>query len=239
MAAKHQKVAIVTGGSSGIGRCTAAALRNKGYTVYEFSRRDIPINGVKHLSVDVTDEKMVESAIHQIMKNESKIDAVINCAGFGISGAVPIMRHQSSGHIINISSVAATTHIPFQTFYSASKAAISSYSYALANEVRPYGIYVTAVELGDICTGFTKSRQKNILGDKEYGGRISRSVRRMEHDERNGMNPKDIGQSIADTVSKKKPAVVYVIGTQYKILSFLCKILPTGLREKIVGRIYG
>lgn len=53
------------------------------------------------------------------------------------------------------------------------------------------------------------------------------------------MNPKDIGQSIADTVSKKKPAVVYVIGTQYKILSFLCKILPTGLREKIVGRIYG
>lgn len=266
MAAKHQKVAIVTGGSSGIGRCTAAALRNKGYTVYEFSRRDIPINGVKHLSVDVTDEKMVESAIHQIMKNESKIDAVINCAGFGISGAVefttteqakaqfdvnffgtvnvnkavlPIMRHQSSGHIINISSVAATAHIPFQTFYSASKAAISSYSYALANEVRPYGIYVTAVELGDICTGFTKSRQKNILGDKEYGGRISRSVRRMEHDERNGMSPKDIGQSIADTVSKKKPAVVYVIGTQYKILSFLCKILPTGLREKIVGRIYG
>lgn len=130
MAAKHPKVAIVTGGSSGIGRCTAAALRNKGYTVYEFSRRDIPINGVKHLSVDVTDEKMVESAIHQIMKNESKIDAVINCAGFGISGAVefttteqakaqfdvnffgtvnvnkavlPIMRHQSSGHIINIS----------------------------------------------------------------------------------------------------------------------------------------
>ena len=84
--------------------------------------------------------KMVESAIHQIMKNESKIDAVINCAGFGISGAVefttteqakaqfdvnffgtvnvnkavlPIMRHQSSGHIINISSVAARAHIPF------------------------------------------------------------------------------------------------------------------------------
>ena len=50
------------------------------------------------------------------------------------------MRHQGNGHIINISSVAAVAHIPFQTFYSASKAAISSYSYALENEVKPYGL---------------------------------------------------------------------------------------------------
>ena len=82
---------------------------------------------------------------------------------------------------MNISSVAAVAHIPFQTFYSASKAAVSSYSYALANEVKPYGIHVTVVELGDICTGFTKARQKSILGDDEYGGRISRSVSQMEH----------------------------------------------------------
>lgn len=99
------------------------------------------------------------------------------------------MRHQGNGHIINISSVAAVAHIPFQTFYSASKAAISSYSYALENEVKPYGIHVTIVELGDICTGFTQMRQKSILGDDEYGGRISRSVSQMEHDEQNGMNP--------------------------------------------------
>ena len=48
---------------------------------------------------------------------------------------------------------------------------------------------VTVVELGDICTGFTKARQKSILGDDEYGGRISRSVSQMEHDEQNGMDP--------------------------------------------------
>ena len=149
------------------------------------------------------------------------------------------MRHQGKGHIVNISSVAAVAHIPFQTFYSASKAAVSSYSYALANEVRPYGIYVTAVELGDIRTGFTKSRQKNILGDKDYDGRISRSVSRMEHDEQNGMAPEDIGSFIADIVTKKKPSVLYVAGTQYKFLSLLCKNLPTSLRQKIVGMIYG
>ena len=250
MAVRHKKIAVVTGGSSGIGRCTAAALRDKGYLVYEFSRRHIPISGVNHLSVDVTDEEMVTSAIHHIMKSEGKIDAVVNCAGFGISGAVefttteqaksqfdvnffgtvnvnkavlPVMHQQGSGHIVNISSVAATAHNP----------------YALANEVRPYGIYVTAVELGDIRTGFTKSRQKNILGDKDYDGRISRSVSRMEHDEQNGMAPEDIGSFIADIVTKKKPSVLYVAGTQYKFLSLLCKILPTALRQKIVGMIYG
>lgn len=91
MAVRHKKIAVVTGGSSGIGRCTAAALRDKGYLVYEFSRRHIPISGVNHLSVDVTDEEMVTSAIHHIMKAEGKIDAVVNCAGFGISGTPPTL----------------------------------------------------------------------------------------------------------------------------------------------------
>ena len=262
----RKKVAIVTGGSSGIGRCTAGALRENGYTVYEFSRRDIPMEGVKHCSVDVTDETAVKTAIRQIAEDENGIEAVINCAGFGISGAVefteteqarkqfdvnffgtvnvnqavlPIMRRQGSGHIINISSVAAVAHIPFQTFYSASKAAVSSYSYALENEVKPYGINVTVVELGDICTGFTKARQKNILGDREYGGRISKSVSRMEQDEQNGMNPEKVGKLIAEIAGRKRPPIVYVAGVQYKFLSFLCKVLPTAFREKIVGIIYG
>ena len=52
---------------------------------------------------------------------------------------LPFLRRQGKGHIVNISSVAAVAHIPFQTFYSASEAAVSSYSYALANEVKPYG----------------------------------------------------------------------------------------------------
>ena len=98
---------------------------------------------------------------------------------------------------------------------------------------------VTVVELGDICTGFTKARQKSILGDDEYGGRISRSVSQMEQDEQNGMDPARIGRYIAGIVEKKKPAVVYVAGAQYKFLSLLCKLLPAAARGKIVGKIYG
>lgn len=48
MAGKYKKIVIVTGGSSGIGRCTASALRDSGCIVYEFSRRNIPMEGITH-----------------------------------------------------------------------------------------------------------------------------------------------------------------------------------------------
>ena len=265
MKSKQKKTALVTGGSSGIGRCTASALSQSGYTVYEFSRRDIPIKGVKHMSVDVTDEASVQAAVEQILRERGSIDILVNCAGFGISGAVeftelkqakaqfdvnffgtvnvsrvvlPSMRRHRGGHIVNISSVAAVAHIPFQAFYSASKAAVSSYSCALDNEVSPYGVRVTAVELGDIHTGFTQARQKTASGDDEYGGRISRSVSQMEKDELSGMPPEVVGTYIARIAQKKNCAPICVVGTKYKILSFLCKILPGTLRGKIVDFIY-
>ena len=58
----NTKIALVTGGSSGIGRCTAAALKNMGCKVYEMSRRDIPCEGIIHLTADVTNENAVKSA---------------------------------------------------------------------------------------------------------------------------------------------------------------------------------
>lgn len=82
------KTALVTGGSSGIGRSTAAALKNAGFAVYEFSRRNVPQDGIKHISVDVTDENAVQKAVGEILLEAEKIDVVVNCAGFGISGAV-------------------------------------------------------------------------------------------------------------------------------------------------------
>ena len=265
MESKQKRTALVTGGSSGIGRCTAAALSKAGYIVYEFSRRDVPVEGVKHMCVDVTDEASVQEAVGQILLERESIEILVNCAGFGISGAVefteseqakaqfdvnffgtanvsravlPSMRRQHRGRIVNISSVAAVAHIPFQAFYSASKAAVSSYSCALDNEVSPYGVRVTVVELGDIHTGFTQARQKTALGDDEYGGRISRSVSQMEKDELSGMSPEVIGTYIARIAQKKNCAPICVAGVKYKILRFLCKILPCTLRGKIVGSIY-
>ena len=88
MKSEQKKTALVTGGSSGIGQCTAVALSKAGYLVYEFSRRDIPMEGVKHMSVDVTDGDSVQVAVEQILLERRSIEILVNCVGFGISGAV-------------------------------------------------------------------------------------------------------------------------------------------------------
>lgn len=258
------KIVVVTGGNSGIGKYTAEAFVKKGCTVYDLSRREIKNDGIIHITADVTDEAAVSSAINIIAEKHGRIDILINCAGFGISGAVeftdlneakkqfdvnffgtvnvtkaviPHMR-KNAGRIVNISSVAAVAHIPFQTYYSASKAAIESYTCALANEVRPFGISVTAIEPGDICTPFTQAREKSFEGDDIYEGRISRSVTGMEKDEQKGMKPETAGEYIVKIALKKNVKPIYAIGTTYKLLSVLCKVFPCSVRNRIVGMLY-
>ena len=80
-----------------------------------------------------------------------------------------------------------------------------------------------------------KIRQE--LSTAVYGGRISRSVSQMEKDEQNGANPEVIGAYIAK-IAEKKCKPICVAGAQYKFLSLLCKLLPCGIRGKIVGAIY-
>lgn len=260
-----KKIAILTGGTSGIGMQTALALKSAGYTVYELSRRAQGVEGLNHLVADVTDEAAVKKAVDEIVAREGKIDVLVNNAGFGISGAVeftktedakrlfdtnffgmvnmnravvPVMREAGQGRIVNISSVAGQIPIPFQTYYSAAKAATNSYTMALANELRPYGVTVCAVQPGDIKTGFTKAREKTVDGDDVYGGRIGRSVSRMEHDEQTGMDPAVAGKFIANVAMKKKVSPIYTIGASYSFLTFLTRLMSWKTMNKIIGAIY-
>ena len=260
-----KKVAVITGGSSGIGLCTAEALIAHGYTVYALSRRTFSHEKIKHICADVTDEAQIASAARQIMQAEDHIDLIINNAGFGISGAVeftntkeaqkqfdvnffgmvrvnhvflPYLRKQGYGRIVNISSVAAPIPIPFQTYYSAAKAAIDSYTMALANELRPYRITVCAIRPGDIRTGFTAAREKSVKGDDAYHGRISRSVSRMERDEQNGMRPEKAGRAICRIAMKKKSKPLVTIGMSYRLFAVLAKLLPCRLLNYIVSLLY-
>ena len=260
-----KKIAVLTGGTSGIGMQTALALKSAGYTVYELSRRAQGVEGLNHLVADVTDEAAVKKVIDEIVAREGKIDVLVNNAGFGISGAVeftktedakrlfdtnffgmvnmnravvPVMREAGQGRIVNISSVAGQIPIPFQTYYSAAKAATNSYTMALANELRPYGVTVCAVQPGDIKTGFTKAREKTVDGDDVYGGRIGRSVSRMEHDEQTGMDPAVAGKFIANVAMKKKVSPIYTIGASYSFLTFLTRLMSWKTMNKIIGAIY-
>ena len=260
-----EKVCIITGGTSGIGLATASAMRQKGYTVYELSRREKGVEGFCHIPTDVTDEAAVQRAMEQVLQREDHIDVLINNAGFGISGAVeftgtqdakrqfevnffgmdnmnravlPVTREAGRGRIVNISSVAGVIAIPFQAYYSASKAAINSYTMALANEVRPFGVSVCAVMPGDIRTGFTSAREKLHAGDDIYGGRIGRSVSGMERDELRGMAPETAGRYICSLATRRRVKPLYAIGLAYKFFCFLERILPVRPLSWLVGLLY-
>mgnify|MGYP005927983703 CR=1 FL=1 len=62
-----KKVAIVTGGTSGIGRATALALQERGYTVYELSRRAEGMPDIRHIVADITKEETLQAAVEQVL----------------------------------------------------------------------------------------------------------------------------------------------------------------------------
>ena len=260
-----KKIVILTGGTSGIGLETAKCLSSAGCTVYEFSRRETNLPGIHHMRVDVADAAQVSDAVEQVFAAEGRIDVLINNAGFGISGAfefteeadarklmdvnlfgmnntiravLPHMRAAGCGRIINLSSVAGPLPIPFQAWYSISKAAVNALTMSLANEVKPYGISVCSVMPGDIKTGFTAARRKSVIGDDVYGGRIARSVARMEKDEQTGMDPAKAGRFIANLALKKRVKPYNTIGIVYKGCILLSKILPGPLVRFILGEMY-
>ena len=96
------KVVIITGGSSGIGLCTAAALRDRGCKVYELSRRDSEVEGITHLRCDITDEEQIKAAVAQVLDENGRIDILINNAGVGISGAVEFTRRASEKCTVSV-----------------------------------------------------------------------------------------------------------------------------------------
>ena len=88
-----QKVALVTGASSGIGRAAAMHLRAAGFIVYGVARRthrmqELEKQGVKTLAMDVTDEESATLGIEQILTQTGRIDVLVNSAGYGSYGAV-------------------------------------------------------------------------------------------------------------------------------------------------------
>lgn len=258
-----KKVVVITGASSGIG-LACARLYSKEAFVYNLSRTPSNVEGVTDIKTDVSDEMSVSNAFMQIEIEKGHIDTLICCAGFGISGALeftefsdakrqldvnffgpflcskyalPLLR-LAEGRIINISSAAAFFAIPFQGFYSASKAALNAYTMCLANEAALFKVSSCLVCPGDIKTNFTQNRVKSSEGESIYKNAVNKSVAVMEKDEQNGMEPSEIAEFVHKIANKKKVRPIYIPGLMYKLFYVLYKILPAGFVNYLVGRMY-
>jgi short-subunit dehydrogenase len=259
-------VVIVTGASSGIGKAICDLLGSKGHLVYGLSRRKVHESTFTSMQVDVTNKDEIIKAFETIYEKEQVIDVIINNAGMGISGsiedtecidaktmfdvnffgsfeviqvALPYLRKQKQSKIINITSLAGEFPIPFQAFYSASKAALNNFSWALQNEVKPFGISVCALMPGDVKTGFTSQRKKNTQTTIEYGARVKKSVSVMEKDEQNGMPPIEIAKKVQTLIKKKRMPIQVTVGFKYKVLLFIKRLFSPTFVNKILGSMYG
>ena len=181
-----KKVILITGASSGIGKDTALSLIKEGHIVYGAARRlemmqDIIQAGGHAIKMDILKERNIDDVVNQIMKEQSRVDVLINNAGYGLWGAVetisideakrqfdvnifglayltkkiiPIMRKQKSGKIINMSSMGGKVYTPFGAWYHATKYALEGWSDCLRIELKSFGIDVILIEPGVIKTEF-------------------------------------------------------------------------------------
>lgn len=267
---KNQKVVLVTGASSGIGEAIAQNLAAAGWRVFGTSRtpRD-GIDGVEMIAMDVDDDASVDQGVAQIVTSAGRLDAVVNNAGWALAGAVedtsigeaqaqfdtnvfgvlrvcraalPTMREQGSGHIVNISSLGGAFGMPFSGIYSASKFAVEGLSEALRFETRKLGIRVVLIEPGDMATRLPESRRTAAgAGDTSaYHAAFERYKSQQAKDEAKAPSPQCVARVVAGVLRDPNPPLRHAVAMpSQRIVLPLKRLLPYRWFETIVGSAMG
>lgn len=231
-------VIVITGTSSGIGFSLAEYFGKKGHHVYGLSRKVVDSPFFKSLATDITEKEQVENSIAEILKNESRIDVLINNAGMGMVGAVedatkdeisklfnlnvtgsvhlmsavlPTMRKQKSGKIINVSSIGSEMGLPFRGFYSASKSALDKVTEAIRYEVCSWNIEVCSLHLGDIKTNIADHRVKSQVSEA-YKNTFDKVYQLMNSHVNQGTEPVAVANYIEKLLVKKQWKPHYYFG---------------------------
>jgi len=195
-------------------------------------------NQVAAIALDVTDKAAVDAAIHQAHANFGRLDVVINNAGYGLFGtieevseaearaqietnlfgalwvtqaALPIMRAQGSGHIIQVSSIGGVNAFPTVGLYHASKWGLEGFSQSLAAEVAGFGIKVTIVEPGGFATDWGGPSAQHTKQMPAYDGARA-AIARFRSANIPG-DPDATGPAILKVVDAKDPPLRIFFGS--------------------------
>lgn len=208
-------------------------------------RPDLPAGrGTQHvLTVDLADGDAAEAAVGQAFALAGRIDVIVNNAGYGLLGAVeqasddevarlfavdvfapfriiraalPRLRAQGAGHIVNITSIAGRAPGAGSGLYAAAKHALEGLSSVLAQEVGPLGIKVTAVAPGAFRTDFLSSHsiRKSSAEDAAYADSVGRMSSAFD-----GMAGRQLGdpdraaQAILAAVRSDTPPLHLLLGS--------------------------
>jgi NAD(P)-dependent dehydrogenase (short-subunit alcohol dehydrogenase family) len=248
-----QKVAIVTGSSSGIGLESVLLLARNGYITYATMRspeKDTSIKTavqkeglpIRVVQLDVTDDNSVKNAVDHIISEASRIDVLVNNAGYGLGGALedlsmeeikfqyetnlfglirvtqavlPTMRKQRSGRILNLSSGAGIFGYPGGSAYVSTKFAVEGLSESIAYELEPFGIKVILIEPGFIRTNFTNAMviaKKAQDPTSPYSGLMQKIMASASELAKNASDAELVANVILDAASNPNPRLRYLVG---------------------------
>jgi NAD(P)-dependent dehydrogenase (short-subunit alcohol dehydrogenase family) len=267
------RIALVTGGSSGIGEATVQRLIAEGYIVYAAARRldrmaALAAAGARLLALDLTDDASIVAAMERVRREAGRLDVLVNNAGYGSYGALedvpldegrrqfevnlfgaarmcqlalPLMREQRGGRIVNVSSIGGKGGEPFGAWYHATKFALEGLSDSLRMELTPFGIDVIVIEPGAIATewgGIAHDSLLRMSGDSAYGPYATRHAK-MHERVGGGMAspPSFVAGVIARAVKARRPRTRYAAGGGARLFLFLFRVLSDRMADRLMWRM--
>ena len=270
-------IVLCTGCRTGFGKLIAASAARAGHVVYAGVRdpENCPelVEATRGLDVipialDVTDERQREEAIARVVREQGRLDALINNAGIALGGfqeqvapdelrklfevnvfavhaltrlALPHLR-ASRGMVINVSSMAGRQPLPGLGAYAASKFAVEGMTEALRHEMRPFGVRVVLIEPGPYRTEIFANNRWTAR-DAEQPGPYTGFMRRMEallaSGERRMGDAQEVADLIVRVLAEERPRLRYALGPGTSARLLAQRTLPFEILERVVGRIIG